>query len=77
MKKIKDWGKVIGVIGRGGTFFPSNERSNEKALAVYSQHLVDPIHKPLFWDRQTLEHFRTAAKACGYSVMVIQRGLNR
>lgn len=75
MKRIKDFSKVIGIVGRAGRFFPSNEKSQIKADHVTKLSMGCTIKDG--FDRNGLRWFKGVAKECGYSIIVIERGLNR
>lgn len=78
MKRIKDFSKVIGIVGRGGRYYPSNEKSESKTILLLQDYFLHPI-KPseINFDRNGLESFRVFAKERGFQVVVIERGLNR
>jgi len=74
VKRIKDFSKVIGIIGRGGNFFPSNESSTEKYNQVFGRLNMTPQH---LLDRNGLGWFKEQAERQGYKILVIIRGVNR
>lgn len=75
MKRIKDLSKAIGIVGRGGRYFPSNEKSQEKISRV--ERACMGFDCVADWDRRGLELFKAMARGQGYTVIVIERGLNR
>lgn len=76
MKKFKDLSKVIGLVGRGGRFFPSNERSEEKLHQVFDAAGV-PKPYAVTYGREELKLIKQLVGAAGFGLMVIERGLNR
>jgi hypothetical protein len=74
MKRIKDFSKVIGIIGRGGSFFPSNPPSEVKWQAVFE---AVGVKAQSLLNREGLRWFRDRAKEQGFKILVIERGLNR
>lgn len=74
MKKI-DLSKTIGVIKRGGSYSPSNERSEEKWNDAFSRTGYWPA--PATIDDDMMPLFMDITKKCGYKVRIIQRGLFR
>lgn len=76
MKKIKDFSKVIGVIGRAGYFYPSNESSEAKARQVY-QEIFKSNPDQIIWKKTDLINFTNWAKVAQFEVIVMERGINR
>lgn len=74
MKRIKDFTKVIGIIGRGGNYHPSNEAGERKWQAVFAANGVKP---QTFVGIDGLRWFRDRAAEMGYKILVINRGINR
>lgn len=74
MNRIQGFERVIGVVLRGGSYFPSNHKSEEKWNEVFLHGKMIPkaiLHQEGFrW-------FRDHAREMGYKVLVCQRGLNR
>jgi len=74
MKRIKDFTKIIGIVGRGGQFHPSNEVMDRKWQAVFAANGLKP---QVFVDRTGLRWFRDRAMEMGFKLFVIERGINR
>ena len=74
MKRIKDFTKVIGIVGRGGNFHPSNEAMTDKWNLIFSAQGLKP---QVFVDQAGLRWFRDRATEMGYKLLVITRGINR
>lgn len=76
--KSRNLSKTIGIVRRGGMYSPSNELSEAKISLVLTGRKAVPaqVHNFLFDDLQFLL-LKEIARAHGYKVLVIERGLNR
>jgi len=75
-KKFKDLSRVVGILQKGGHFFPSNDRSQEKVNRVASVMGGELLRKT-FWDKDEFSAVKRVLEIHDLDVMLFYSPLNR
>lgn len=71
-----DLSRAIGFVNRAGRFMPTNETSEARTREVLTIRGFD-IPPTIVFDEIEMDVFRDQARAAGFKVVVIRRGLGR